>query len=759
MTNNPKTSSDPILGEWELLNYQYEFTDSGRVLMYGDPIALWQYLGGRKYMFAYLRGCAWRGRGASDIVEIVKGDDGVFTLPGFFSDWTDWDLNLKRADDVTDPHSIVGSWESGGNSLFDFTDDGWIELCGAPVGIWRRESETKFLCAYLGGHLRGVSEGLVLDEGLETGRMTYGDWRQKSIRRADARAMSQPTSPFDNAIVRLGTIELDVNLGPIGADDSRHRIFVAFDETFPDDRLENVAVIINNRSLPTAVPDATVAMHEGQQGFWLRVTNTLRVTDERDASQAAVSGKLVLSWIAVLGNAEPHELSNGKEFEVCTGKLPPQPVERYSMVEWPPDYTDLFGEQFQQCELPQIFFTSTHSGNAAMNCVARVSRSGIEDLTGYNTESQATNKASLFWVAIAKRNTPVESVGSGARNLWINCGVSHLVRHHSRAATAGDWSNYHRPFKPFFTEPPHTIMTGSGLNVEGHHACIVGLAFHQELKSGNMKARSCDAELAGQSGVSWIAFGPAAIQVGSADERTDYRVETKPKIEKVEKGRAQLLAEENSETNVFTDRFEGAELSEQWRCRSELYGERREVGQPMRHLAPIAVEDGVLTLAPINSNQLVTLRQNFTNFVLTVDLRILHHLAGIIVRWNSPREYYMVQVGIPWGDQAAEKVGGWHAFSSHVDGRLHHENMLEGKRLVENKWYRLRLKVEGYRFMLSVHALNDDDTIGEAWIELDWEDPNELFDSGAVGFWEDAERHQQGDHAEFRNLEVRPLEK
>ena len=140
-------------------------------------------------------------------------------------------------------------------------------------------------------------------------------------------------------------------------------------------------------------------------------------------------------------------------------------------------------------------------------------------------------------------------------------------------------------------------------------------------------------------------------------------------------------------------------------------------------------------------------------------MRILHHLAGIIVRWNSPREYYMVQVGIPWGDQAAEKVGGWHAFSSHVDGRLHHENMTEGKRLVENKWYRLRLKVEGYRFTLSVHALNDDDTIGEAWIDLDWEDPNEFFDSGAIGFWENAERNQQGDHTEFRNLEVRPLEK
>ena len=83
-------------------------------------------------------------------MEIVKDDDGVFRLPGFFSDWTDWDLDLKRVDDGTDPHSIVGSWESGDKNslggLFDFTEDGWIELCGARVGIWRRESESKFLC-------------------------------------------------------------------------------------------------------------------------------------------------------------------------------------------------------------------------------------------------------------------------------------------------------------------------------------------------------------------------------------------------------------------------------------------------------------------------------------------------------------------------------------------------------------------------------------------------------------------------------------
>ncbi len=224
-----------------------------------------------------------------------------------------------------------------------------------------------------------------------------------------------------------------------------------------------------------------------------------------------------------------------------------------------------------------------------------------------------------------------------------------------------------------------------------------------------------------------------------------------------EKGPAQLLAEEKSEANVLTDTFEGTELSDQWRCRSELHGEHREDGKPT-HLAPIVVEDGLLRISAINSHQLVTLRQNFTDFVLTVDMRILQHLAGIIVRWNSPREYYMVQVGIPWGNQAAEKVGGWHAFSP-IYGSWTRENMMQGTRLVENKWYRLQLKVEGFRFTLSVHTLNDDNSIGETMIDaLQWQDADKLFTSGGIGFWECMEKNRLGDQAEFRNLNVRPLE-
>ena len=85
--------------------------------------------------------------------------------------------------------------------------------------------------------------------------------------------------------------------------------------------------------------------------------------------------------------------------------------------------------------------------------------------------------------------------------------------------------------------------------------------------------------------------------------------------------------------------------------------------------------------------------------------------------------------------------------------------MMQGTRLVENKWYRLQLKVEGFRFTLSVHTLNDDNSIGETMIDaLQWQDADKLFTSGGIGFWECMEKNRLGDQAEFRNLNVRPLE-
>lgn len=87
-------------------------------------------------------------------------------------------------------------------------------------------------------------------------------------------------------------VALELALGPAGSDNCRQRIFVPLDEPFPDSRIEDVTVIISNQSLPMVIPDATIAVHDGQQGFWLRVTNSLRVNAQRDEIQASVSGNM-----------------------------------------------------------------------------------------------------------------------------------------------------------------------------------------------------------------------------------------------------------------------------------------------------------------------------------------------------------------------------------------------------------------------------------------------------------------------------------
>ena len=207
------------------------------------------------------------------------------------------------------------------------------------------------------------------------------------------------------------------------------------------------------------------------------------------------------------------------------------------------------------------------------------------------------------------------------------------------------------------------------------------------------------------------------------------------------KNDAQIAAEQNSEPNVFADGFGGSKLSPQWRTHDR-----------------IVVGDGTLRFSPVNSSQLVTLRQNFTDFVLRVDVRIVRESAGIVVRWNSPKEYYMVQVGINPSDPQSDKVAWFHVFSpKHCS--WHRDDLSGGRKPEECKWYRLRLKVEGFGLTLSLQSLKEDDSIGETLIdELEWHDPDKLFASGAIGFWECAGEGVPGEQAEFRNLRVNPME-
>lgn len=209
--------------------------------------------------------------------------------------------------------------------------------------------------------------------------------------------------------------------------------------------------------------------------------------------------------------------------------------------------------------------------------------------------------------------------------------------------------------------------------------------------------------------------------------------------------RNRLIAEEKECALPFVAEFSESALSTNWRIDD----------------AP-TVNDGVLRFAPDRNPQLVTTDTGFADFSLAVDVRIVAEDAGIIVRWISPDEYYMVQVAVPKpheGECESDNVAWFHVFSPEHRG-WRRDDLPGGERPVENQWYRLRLKALGFELTLSLHELDDAGNTGRALIDtLRWSDRDEMFPRGAIGFWEcpnDCEG-MPGEIGEFRNLVVSPL--
>ncbi len=61
----------------------------------------------------------------------------------------------------TDP--IVGTWDFNNSNIYTFDNDGWVEVCGYRIGVWRRESEDNYLLLYLRGYFGGSSDPLLLE--------------------------------------------------------------------------------------------------------------------------------------------------------------------------------------------------------------------------------------------------------------------------------------------------------------------------------------------------------------------------------------------------------------------------------------------------------------------------------------------------------------------------------------------------------------------------------------------------------------------
>ena len=172
------TEPDPIVGKWNFpKNNIFNFTPDGDVLLCGSRVAVWQRVTDRKYFVLYLRG---HFDGASDPLEIqaegkwMKGlANGKHTR------------DLERIEGDHDPTSILGVWDYKNNNMVTFTEDGWADVCGMHLGVWRREGENSFLTVHLRGYYGGASDPLVLSEdGSTLDGLIYGNWETSTLNRA-----------------------------------------------------------------------------------------------------------------------------------------------------------------------------------------------------------------------------------------------------------------------------------------------------------------------------------------------------------------------------------------------------------------------------------------------------------------------------------------------------------------------------------------------------------------------------------------------
>lgn len=117
--------------------------------------------------------------GASDPLEIQP--DGKW-MKGLANGTNTRDL--ERIEGENDSNSILGVWDYKNSNMVEFRADGWVNVCGINIGVWRRESDNTFLHVYLRGYFGGASDPLVLSEdGNALEGLIYGGWETRQILR------------------------------------------------------------------------------------------------------------------------------------------------------------------------------------------------------------------------------------------------------------------------------------------------------------------------------------------------------------------------------------------------------------------------------------------------------------------------------------------------------------------------------------------------------------------------------------------------
>jgi hypothetical protein len=162
----------------------------------------------------------------------------------------------------------------------------------------------------------------------------------------------------------------------------------------------------------------------------------------------------------------------------------------------------------------------------------------------------------------------------------------------------------------------------------------------------------------------------------------------------------------------------------------------------------MSVHNGALLFAPDHDEGIcagLTRRNDFGDFSLTADVRIVRSAAALVLRARAPDEYYMVQF-----DLANDPTAVWfHTFTPSADEGYRLERVPSARVPEAGVWHRMRVVARDNQFEV---------LLGEADGELrhcaSWQDRERTYTQGAVGVWEHG-----GEAGEYRRLRVDALPK
>ena len=160
----------------------------------------------------------------------------------------------------------------------------------------------------------------------------------------------------------------------------------------------------------------------------------------------------------------------------------------------------------------------------------------------------------------------------------------------------------------------------------------------------------------------------------------------------------------------------------------------------------MSAANGVLTFSPGHDQgwcAALTRRNDFRDFSLTSDVRVVRGTVGLVLRAVGLDQYYMVQF-----DLANNPSVVWfHTFTPQADEGYRLELVPSAVVPRAGVWHRMKVVVRGHSFDV---FLSDED--GPLQPCASWQDPWQTYREGAVGLWEHG-----GEAGQYRAFRVDEL--